>query len=50
MIKIIKEDKKSNHENTDDKTEPINKIYDIEVPVDISATELNLENIDLENS
>lgn len=49
MIKIIKEDKKSNDEDTDDKTEPINKIYDIEVPVDISATELNLENIDLED-
>lgn len=49
MIKIIKEDKNSNDEDTDDKTKPINKIYDIEVPVNISATELNLENIDLED-
>lgn len=49
MIKIINEDKEDNDEDTDDKTKPINKIYDIEVPVNISATELNLENIDLED-
>ena len=42
MIKIIKESKDEVINEDDDKSKPINIIYDIEVPVNISATEINL--------
>ena len=50
MIKIIKESKDEVINEDDDKLKPINIIYDIEVPVNISATEINLENIDLDST
>ena len=50
MIKIIKESKDEVINEDDDKSKPINIIYDIEVPVNISATEINLENIDLDST
>ena len=50
MIKIIKESKDEVTNEDDDKSRPINIIYDIEVPVDISATDINLENVDLQST
>lgn len=50
MIKIIKEEKEMTENDSDDKSGPINIVYDIEVPVTISATEVNLQNIDIDST